>query len=349
MNGKEIMNMFEQVFMPKYNEKILFLVDTPNNEFEDAVNWNYRRLLAEEWKVLFEKIGKKKNLSVSLINFPSIGMSNSPIPQNIMDMAAKYHIVIALTEFSITSSLLELCKKRNSITRGASLPGFEERMIKSVLNIDYEELKRKSLLIRNILNESVEAKIHFSTDDYLYIDLRNRSAGADTGECTQPGQVINLPFGEAYKVPYEASKDELELLGKSKTRGMLPIFSDGEIIKCNVENNKIVSIQGDSIISRNYKKFFNVESRCNIAELGIGCNPHAEVIGNILQDEKVPGLHIAYGMSSHIGGKVVSDIHKDICYPKGSPIEAIKLSLITANNEKIDLIEDGNLILDFFQ
>jgi len=47
--------------------------------------------------------------------------------------------------------------------------------------------------------------------------------------------------------------------------------------------------------------FAENDTRRNIAELGIGCNPKAVITGNILEDEKV-GLHIAYGMSSHLGG-----------------------------------------------
>ena len=55
--------------------------------------------------------------------------------------------------------------------------------------------------------------------------------------------------------------------------------------------------------------FFNEnKSRRNIAELGIGCNPWAVVTGNSLEDEKV-GLHIAYELSSHLGGKIKSDMH----------------------------------------
>ena len=80
-----------------------------------------------------------------------------------------------------------------------------------------------------------------------------------------------------------------------------------------------------------------------IAELGLGCNPKAIVTGNVLEDEKVAGLHIAFGMSTHLGGKVKSDVHQDICYPKGSPIEATTLTLKDKDGSKVELIQNAEL------
>ena len=91
--------------------------------------------------------------------------------------------------------------------------------------------------------------------------------------------------------------------------------------------------------------FIEKDSRRNIAELGIGCNPNAIVTGNVLEDEKA-GLHIAYGSSVHLGGKVMSDVHQDICYAKGLPIEGISLKLINGDKTIIEIIRDAALQYD---
>ena len=50
----------------------------------------------------------------------------------------------------------------------------------------------------------------------------------------------------------------------------------------------------------------------NIAEIGIGTNPKARVIGNILEDEKVFGtVHIAIGNNLSFGGSVDVPLHVD--------------------------------------
>ena len=94
--------------------------------------------------------------------------------------------------------------------------------------------------------------------------------------------------------------------------------------------------------------FAEKNSRRNIAELGIGCNPKAVISGNILEDEKV-GLHIAYGMSYHLGGKIKSDVHQDICYLKDCPVEGTTLTLVNSNGSKTELIRDAMLRYDLIK
>ena len=69
----------------------------------------------------------------------------------------------------------------------------------------------------------------------------------------------------------------------------------------------------------------------NLAELGIGINPKARLIGNVLEDEKVGGtVHVALGDNSTFGGDVVAGIHLDgiITRPKvfvdGEPLKLPK-------------------------
>ena len=96
--------------------------------------------------------------------------------------------------------------------------------------------------------------------------------------------------------------------------------------------------------------FFSAnETRRNIAELGIGCNPEAVVTGNPLEDEKVSGLHVAYGMSSHLGGKVDSDMHMDIIYARECPVAATTLTLINEDGTQVQLIKETRFRYDLLE
>jgi len=54
------------------------------------------------------------------------------------------------------------------------------------------------------------------------------------------------------------------------------------------------------------------ENARNVAELGVGTNDRARLIGHILEDEKVMGtVHIAFGNNMSMGGKVNVPLHVD--------------------------------------
>lgn len=344
MIEKEKIKMFKDVFNPKKDENIIILFDAPHSNIKDNNKWKDRRKLAKEWYKTFVHIGEKTGFKTEIHTYPSTGVHNGQIPKETIEVLKKYDLVIAMTEYSASSSLLPICREKNSKTRCASMPTVERRMEKTAFKADYQKVQKYATAIEKILNKSITAEITFSTNDTITMDLRNRNAHADGGNCQKKGDFINFPSGEACQALYEATKDEKEVFGESKTIGILPVDYDGEIVRFDIDNNKIIKIIGEGVKAEEMRIFFNEKkSRRNIAELGIGCNPNAVVTGNILEDEKVAGLHIAYGMSTHLGGKIISDTHIDICYPKKAPIEAIKLTLIDEKNHKIDLIKNSEL------
>ena len=343
MNDEEKIKMFNDVFAPKSGEKILFLVDTPHNSIKDNQKWKDRREMAREWYKTFRDMGENKGFTVAFKEFRATGVHNSPVPQEILNIAGQANLVIAMTEFSGSSSFVPMCQKKDSKIRAASMPLVEKRMEDTAFKADYSKVQRYSIALEKLLNKAIGAEVLFSTGDALYIDLRNRKSLPDKGECNKRGQFINFPSGETGISPYEAVMDEVDEFGSSKTKGILPVDYDGELVKFVVDNNRITEIIGNGKNAEKMRGFFaENETRKNIAELGIGCNPNAVVTGNELEDEKA-GLHIAYGMSTHLGGKIKSDTHIDICYPKGCPIEGITVLLINDDGSKIEIIKNAQI------
>lgn len=349
MKHEEKIKMFRDIFAPKCGEKVLFLVDIPHDNINDTKIWIERRNMAQEWYTIFKKMGAETGFSVNIREYKATGMHNSPIPDEIIDAASKSNLVIAMTEYSATASLIPVCTAENSITRCASMPGIERRMEETAFRANYQQVKKYATIIAKMLNDARGAEIVFSTGDKLYIDLRNRVAEADTGDCTQTGQAINFPSGEASKVPYEAAQDEINAFGESKTQGIWPVMYKGELVKYIIKNNRIVEITGNGKKPEEIHLFFKeYDTRRNIAELGIGCNPKAVITGNVLEDEKV-GLHIAYGMSIHLGGKVKSDVHEDICYSKGCPVEGTTVVLLNTDGSTTEIIRNAMLRYDLLR
>ncbi len=350
MNEEQKMKLFQDVFAPKPNERILFIVDTPHDAITDTETWKDRRTMAKEWYDTFHHMGKEKNLHIDWLTFPATGTHNTPIPAEITKQISHYDLILALTQYSLSSSMLPLIRGENSHSRGASMPLVERRMEQTAFQADYTKVKQYALAIQKMLKKTDSADVHFSTGNHLHLDLRNRPAHADTGECIKPGQGINFPSGEAYKTPYEAVGDEKTQFGESKTNGTMPVHQIGETYHFIIKHNTIQNVEGTGKKAEEMRQLFTEKtSRRNIAELGIGCNPNAVVTGNPLEDEKVGGLHIAYGQSSHLGGKIQSDLHIDICYPKGLPVSAETLTLHHTDGSSTDIIKNGQLQYQLLQ
>ncbi len=339
---EEKIKMIKDVFAPKPGENVLVTYDTPHGNVKDNDQWKEAREIAHEWYDTLKKMGDSEGFTVDIFSYKSPGLDNTQLPKEITDKLSKYNLVIVMMEYSISSTMIQLVRAKNSITRGAGLHP-EKRMDDGVFKADYSEVKKYAIAIKKMLTKATGAEINFSTGDFLFIDLRNRIGFSDEGDCTKTGQYINFPSGEGFIAPYEAYYDEIKEFGPSKTEGIWPVNYKGELLKFIVKNNKITRIDGKGPIADEVRRFYSEnESRKNVAELGIGCNQKAIITGNVLEDEKV-GLHIAYGTSIHFKGKVESDTHLDIVYAKGCPVEGTSLNLIFENGEKIELITDSKL------
>ena len=83
-----------------------------------------------------------------------------------------------------------------------------------------------------------------------------------------------------------------------------------------VENNSIRDLECDNKeLRQEFRAYTHVDENSDrVGEFAVGTNTACtHVIGNILQDEKIPGIHIAFGhpYSEHTGADWVSKTHID--------------------------------------
>lgn len=340
---KEFEKTVLDVFDPKPGEHVGIVYDTPWKQCSDSSVWKDRRKLAEEWTVFFQRLGSHIGFDVTLYSLKATGAHNRMVSSEVFDSLKRFNVIIALTEFSITSSLVQLVRRFPDRIRCASMPGAQRRMHSSVYISDYSMVNVFAHSLESLIDKARSARILFSTSDEVVIDLRNRKAGADDGDCTKPGSVINFPSGEGFSAPYEGVGIEKDQFGESKTVGVIPFVDQGDLVFGSVKHNRFVSFDGSAEAVSRVESYFNkTSSRRNIAEFGIGCNPNAMVTGNRFEDEKA-GVHIAYGMSSHLGGKVSSDVHVDLVFAKNCPVEATMVTLLFPDDSSVDIVTDSRL------
>lgn len=353
------------VFDPVPGETVAVLVDLPTPSVPDKPAWQERRKMAAAWRDGIETLGRRIGFdTLPLVGYPATGRSGADLPAeaaiagrpaSLRDILDRASLLLALTEFSPTAALVDVCKRRPGadVFRAASMPGVEKRMEETSLAADYAEVARRCRLLKEAFQATERAEVEFSTGHRAAFDFRHRVCEADDGYLHRDKiddiPVINLPSGETFVVPYESEKPG----DPSGTEGDLPVAEGAENVVFQVKANRIVAVKGDGPAAASYRAFFEADpARANIAELAFGCNERAVVTGNVLEDEKA-GFHWAYGRSDHLGGVTGlaafkspdTVVHQDIVYAKTSPISVRKADLIAADGRRTGIIRDGSYIL----
>jgi leucyl aminopeptidase (aminopeptidase T) len=127
----------------------------------------------------------------------------------------------------------------------------------------------------------------------------------------------NLPGGECFTAPGEVN-------GVFVVDGVVGDFLCARYgilretpLSIAIENNRIVRISCDNKeLERDFWAYTHTDQNSDrVGEFAIGTNIGVhEVIGNILQDEKFPGIHIAFGdpYGAHTGAPWKSSTHIDV-------------------------------------
>jgi leucyl aminopeptidase (aminopeptidase T) len=127
----------------------------------------------------------------------------------------------------------------------------------------------------------------------------------------------NLPGGECFTAPQEVN-------GVFVVDGVVGDFLCKEYgllsdqpLTIHIEANRIVSCSSpNKKLEQDFWNYTHTDANSDrVGEFAIGTNIGVEeVIGNILQDEKFPGVHIAFGdpYGAHTGAKWKSSTHIDV-------------------------------------
>ncbi|MBU2559421.1 aminopeptidase [archaeon] len=224
-------------------------------------------------------------------------------PEAVAEAMKRADVVIIPTTKSLshTDARTEACKAG---ARVASMPGVTQQMFrKGGLTADYTKVKSISEGVAKRLTRAKEIRIKTKAGCDFTASLTGRKGLADTGILKKKGDFGNLPAGEGFIAPNE-KKSEGVLVFDGSFAGLGVLTKP---IKVTITKGKAVKIEGDR--GKLKKMLTNGD---NIAEVGIGTNPKAKLIGNVLEDEKVMGtIHVAFGDNHTFGGKIKANVHLD--------------------------------------
>jgi leucyl aminopeptidase (aminopeptidase T) len=232
------------------------------------------------------------------------GVHGEELPPSVAAAMDSYGVVVGATSKSMTHTMATKNAVKNG-ARVASMPGISVEMLTSGgMTADYVEVSEAARKVAEILSHGKEIMIKTSAGTNFRADITGRKGLADTGLLTEKGVFGNLPGGEGFIAPVE---------GTSEGR----IVFDGPIASSGLSHDPIVvEVEGGRATDTNYSEladvFVEIKKASNVGEIGIGVNPAAKLIGNILEDEKVLGTaHVAFGSNTNFGGSVDAKVHLD--------------------------------------
>ena len=373
LTREDLVQLVRRVFQPTPEDTGLAIIaDLPDDRVPDRAEWKARRAMAADWARKLNQETEALGLSrVTLAWYRNAGGNNADLPETCVvgtgeevldgadelagresipfkDLFETHSLIVAPTQLSATAPLKMVV--RGHAMRAATMPGFLAEMIPA-LKIDYTEVNRRVMVIKDLLDPAESATAVFRTggkDHTLFLDLRHRAGHASGGLFPDNGAAGNLPSGETYIVPYEG-----EIAGEpSRSAGTLPVQFENEVVVYRIEGNRAVEVLTGGPHSESERKLLEAEpAYANLAELGLGVLGDFDLkpTGSILLDEKL-GLHIAFGRSDHFGGivgpsdfsKPEAVVHIDRVYIKEMQPDIDVVSLVIEGPEGAkEVMRDG--------
>lgn len=263
----------------------------------------------------FWEAGRRLGVESILTEIVEREMHGSEPPDAIAQLMANVDVVIAPT----TKSLSHTNARRAACAKGvriATLPGITIDSMKRTLALDYKKkVMGPTIRLAKLLTRASHARVVTPAGTDIIMSLRGREGEADTGIAHKGGDFTNLPAGEAYIAPVEGTAN-----GRIVADGsMAGVGLIRQPFTMHVKNGYVVKFEGGKAADTIRRLAAKVgKLGTNIAELGIGTNVKAHIVGNVLEDEKAIGtVHIAIGDNRSMGGKVSVPLHLDaiLCKP----------------------------------
>jgi len=316
---------FGEVIFFKYPSTGQPGIEPPKGLWEKVFGRNIVKQIEE--KKLMKKILDKKITEDELATVREIVKANR---QDVVNVA------IGLAWFSTSHTNFRKLLTDSAGARFASMPGFDPRMWETAMSANWEEVDRRTLLLKERLTGALSAHVRTPNGTDISFDLRGREFKANTGLLNQPGSSGNLPAGEVYIAPLEGMSS-----GKLVVEPGINPWANEQLI-LEVKDGKVFRMEGDSrFIGRLEEIFSKYPLARNIAEFGIGTNDKARAGTTLLELEKVLGtIHIAIGDNSAFGGKVSVPLHIDFVF------ENPTVDFNFSDGKTLQLMKDGKILVE---
>ena len=254
----------------------------------------------------FQQHALELGADCSVVSMPLRRGHGEEPPPSVAASLGSCPVAVLLTQRSLTHTVARRDASEKHGVRIASMPGVDLARLEALLDIDYDALRARNEELARLLEGTRSVRITNPAGTDLTFEIAGRPVYRDGGDLASPGAFGNLPAGEVCLAPVEGTASGL--LRVDGSIGGIGLIQDPVTVR--FEKGRAVEISDErlrALLEPHGPDAFQ------LAELGIGTNPRASVVGNVLEDEKAMGTaHVALGSNFAMGGRIQVPVHLDL-------------------------------------
>jgi len=201
--------------------------------------------------------------------------------------------------------------------RHAHMVNIDKRIMLEGMRADFLKVDRLSVKVLETVRKAKQIRAKTAAGTDLVADLNPNYRWVKTSGIISPEKWGNLPGGEVFTTPGEVN-------GTFVIDGVVGDYLCAKFgdLKANpltiqVKANRVIAAHSaNKELKDDFWAYTHTDENSNrVGEFAIGTNIELkDVIGEILQDEKYPGVHIAFGnpYGAHTGAEWYSSTHIDV-------------------------------------
>ena len=219
------------------------------------------------------------------------------------------------SELHARMQMTEVVNRRR--IRHAHMVNINKQIMKEGMRADFRKVDEISVRVRDIASaaHSIRAKSAAGTDVVAQFNPKYR--WLKTSGIINPDKWGNLPGGEVFTAPEQV--DGTFVIDGVVGDYLCARFGDlqNQPLFIRVKASRLLEAHSDNLeLEEEFWKYTHTDENSDrVGEFAIGTNIALDhVIGHILQDEKIPGVHMAFGnpYAEHTGADWYSSTHIDV-------------------------------------
>jgi aminopeptidase len=242
------------------------------------------------------------------------------MPQVILDDMATSQVSIFAVQAQANElkTRMQMCNVVNQKKlRHAHMVNIEKKIMLEGMRADYQKVDELTLRIMSIVNRAKKIRATTPAGTDITADLTPTYKWIKTSGIISRDKWGNLPGGETFTAP-------LDVNGRFVVDGVVGDYlcaKYGDLaaapLTLTVKENRLTEASSNNKeLEQEFWQYTHRDSNSDrVGEFAIGTNlALSRVVGNILQDEKIPGVHMAFGdpYGAHTGAQWTSTTHIDV-------------------------------------